>query len=141
MKKDITIFYADDDEDDLSFFKMATSELSCDVRLFSNGTDLLEQIKNPPPVPQVVFLDINMPHRNGLQILQDIRESDYPDTQVIIFSTASSDASIEQMKKLGANYYLIKPTSVLVLEKALKEIVDMTITETKFSDTAFVLNF
>ena len=45
------------------------------------------------------------------------------------------------MKKLGANYYLIKPTSVLVLEKALKEIVDMTITETKFSDTAFVLNF
>ena len=71
------IFLADDDEDDRMFFSDALSEIDNSIVLTEaeNGKELMEILHQPPnPMPEVVFLDINMPIQNGFQCLEEIRK-------------------------------------------------------------------
>ena len=141
MTLPISIFYADDDQDDLDFFHLAAEDLSCEIHLFNKGEEFVEKLKNPPPTPSVVFLDLNMPTRNGFEILKDIKNSELKDTKVIVFSTSDSNESIAKSKKLGADFYLIKPTSISKLEKALKQIVANILHDTIALKSKFLLEF
>lgn len=78
MKKEFTIFYTDDDLDDLDFFTEVVESMENGVELVTqnNGKKLLEALHNPPPAPSVVFLDLNMPGINGFDVLTEIRQSD-----------------------------------------------------------------
>ena len=72
-----TIFYADDDLDDLEFFREIIENLDADVNLVTqqNGQEVLHALNNPPPNPHLLFLDINMPGMTGFDVLQKVRES------------------------------------------------------------------
>lgn len=109
---DITIFYTDDDEDDLSIFADAVESLQKNIILqtYTGGEKLLNAIYNPPPTPNVIFLDLNMPGKNGFDVLAELSNNDAKkDIPVIIFSTSNEPGIIEKCRVLGANYFVTKP--------------------------------
>ncbi len=71
-----SILLADDDEDDRMLFEDALNQVKSKVRLSTaeDGHMLLEMLKNRP-LPDVIFLDLNMPGKNGFECLQEIRQA------------------------------------------------------------------
>src|SRR6476620_3561568 len=109
--KQIDIFYADDDEDDLMFFNEAIEQLSNDsenhinLHIHKNGEQLIESIKENKDKEVVVFLDINMPFKSGFELLEQIRnEPEIKDFPVIMYSTSSNEDFIKKSRELGANF-------------------------------------
>lgn|SRR5690606_19098602 len=124
----MTIFYTDDDEDDLSIFMDAVESLPTKINLqtYSGGEKLLEAIYNPPPVPHVVFLDLNMPGKNGFDVLSELRNSEtQKDIPVIIFSTSNEPTIIEKCRKLGANYFITKPVLMKDIIKSIEHAIQI----------------
>lgn len=124
--KRMTIFYTDDDPDDQLFFKEVVSEIEKDCAVYTqnHGQELLQLLKNPPPSPHLIFLDLNMPIKNGYDALREIRgSSDYQQTPVIIFSTSNDHQAISRSKELGANMFISKPPSYERLKEILQEVL------------------
>ena len=123
MQNNCNIFYADDDIDDLNIFVDAAYEVCSSLKVITqeNGDDLIRNLNNPPPYANLVFLDLNMPMKNGYEILKEIKQSDQTkDVPVIIFSTTSDVNAIQNTRMLGANYYIPKPSSFVSLKNAIK---------------------
>ncbi|MCF6131838.1 response regulator [Flavobacterium wongokense] len=121
-----SIFYADDDVDDLDFFKEALLEIDKPVCLFEEGDKLLKSLHNPPPRASVIFLDLNMPVKSGFDVLREIKASaNIENVPVVIFTTSSNPADIELCKKMGANLYIRKPASVGALRKAINYVLSI----------------
>lgn len=120
---DLTIFYTDDDEDDLSIFSDAVESLSVKIQLktYSGGDKLLTAIYNPPPTPHVVFLDLNMPGKNGFDVLTELRNSDKKtNIPIVIFSTSNEPGIIEKCRSLGANLFITKPVLMKDIVKSIE---------------------
>ena len=74
------------------------------------------------PEPCVALLDLNLPHKSGLEVLKWIRqESKRPTLIVIVLTSSTSESDIDQAYRLGANSYVIKPTDAT----KLKEFVEL----------------
>lgn len=123
MKNNVTIFYADDDADDLEFFRDVTTAIDKNIKLFTheNGNQLLVAVKNPPPSPQIIFLDLNMPGKDGFEVLKELKNSEeYKNIPVVIFSTSNDQNNIIRSKELGANLYITKPNSFAKFQKSIE---------------------
>lgn len=119
-----TIFYADDDIDDLDFFKEVATEINKPVSLFEQGEKLLHTLLNPPPKASVIFLDLNMPIKSGFDILNEIKaRPDLMNIPVIILTTSINQEDISKSKELGANLYIRKPNSIDALKKAVNHVL------------------
>lgn len=137
-----TIFYADDDIDDLDFFKDVTSEINQSVSLFDEGDKLLYTLHNPPPKASVIFLDLNMPVKSGFDILREIKASPTIDSiPIVIFTTSINPKDVELSKKLGANLYIRKPGSVGALRKAIDYVLSIDWNDFNPSDKQFVYQY
>ncbi|WP_445457787.1 response regulator [Flavobacterium sp. HNIBRBA15423] len=128
MQKDyILITLADDDEDDRLFFTDAFDELKINtvVNTFKNGKELLDFLHHPESIlPNIIFLDLNMPILNGVDCLKEIKKSDkFNNIAIAIYSTSSSDQDVENTFVLGANIYIKKPSDFNTLKKVLSEVV------------------
>jgi CheY-like chemotaxis protein len=117
------IFLSDDDRDDCSLFSEALQELASDAKLTiaSDGAKLMKALdENVPPAPELIFLDLNMPRKNGFECLQEIRKSPkFKDIPVIIFSTSNNNDVVDKTFQEGANFYITKPSSFTLLKKTL----------------------
>lgn len=132
IRRKLTIILAEDDHDDRLLFKEAIDELPVSVELiaFNNGDELmtwLTDLKNN--LPDALFLDLNMPRKNGFAALGEIkRDTKLQDLPVIIFSTTTNYEMIKQVFKDAAHYYIQKPTNFRKLTeliyKSLKLIAD-----------------
>ncbi|MBE8724263.1 response regulator [Flavobacterium hungaricum] len=125
--KDFTIFYTDDDDDDLSIFADAVESVPQKVSLqtYTGGEKLLQAIFNPPPTPYVVFLDLNMPGKNGFEVLQEIRGSDKKNIPVIIYSTSNEPSIIERCRNLGASCFVTKPILMSDIIKSIQHALEV----------------
>lgn len=123
----ILITLADDDEDDRLFFTDAFQELKINtiVNTVNNGKELLNYLNHPETVlPNIIFLDLNMPILNGIDCLKQIKLNDkFKDIAVAIYSTSSSDQDVEDTFVLGANIYIKKPSNFDDLKKILSDVV------------------
>ncbi|MEO8238141.1 MAG: response regulator [Flavobacterium sp.] len=141
---DLTIFYTDDDEDDLSIFADAVQSLPKKIQLqtYNSGDELLDAIYNPPPTPHVVFLDLNMPGKNGFDVLSELRNSGTKnDIPVIIFSTSNEPAIIEKCRLLGANYFITKPVLMKDIVKSIEHALEIDWSDFVPADHNFVHKF
>ena len=128
MQQDsIIITLADDDEDDRLFFTDAFDELKINtiVNTVNNGKELLNFLNHPDTVlPNIVFLDLNMPILNGIDCLKQIKLNEkYKDIAIAIYSTSSSDQDVEDTFVLGANIYIKKPSNFDDLKKILSDVI------------------
>lgn len=116
------IVLADDDEDDYLFLKSAVEQAHSPVNLThaSNWLELLRLLSRPP-LPDVLLLDLNMPVKNGLECLELLRADEkYNSISIIIYSTSNSKKDIDETFRLGANFYVVKPSS----QEAITTLVD-----------------
>ena len=126
-KKQTCIFLADDDADDCALFKDALNELSIQTQLTitNDGDQLLTALdEKVPPLPHVIFLDLNMPRKSGFVCLEEIRRTPkLKNIPVVIFSTSANPTAIDTTYSLGANYFICKPRSFELLKKAIEIIL------------------
>lgn len=120
------IFLAEDDSDDVLFFKLALQDIcsDCTLTVFSNGQELIERLSETDDVPDVLFLDINMPILNGLEALRQIKR--FPELQnipAIIYSTSSNENDIRQAEQNGAGCYMVKPSDMDLLREMIEKIL------------------
>lgn len=123
----IHIVLADDDEDDRLFFVDAFDELKINtkVKTLNDGVELINYLNQDDiQLPNVLFLDLNMPRKNGLECLQEIKaNSKFDDIAIAIYSTSASEDDIENTFVQGANIYIKKPDDFATLKKILSEVV------------------
>ncbi|MFA9187740.1 response regulator [Flavobacterium sp. FBOR7N2.3] len=128
MQKDfILITLADDDEDDRLFFTEAFDELKINtvVNTVNDGVALMNFLNAPESIlPNIIFLDLNMPLKSGIECLKEIKENPkFSDIVIAIYSTSSSEEDIENTFVLGANIYIKKPNNFGKLKDVLSEVV------------------
>lgn len=126
-KEYIHIILADDDEDDRLFFTDAFEELkiSTKVQTYNDGAELMEYLNGDDAIlPEILFLDLNMPKKNGIECLNEIKENEkFSDIAIAIYSTSSSEEHIEETFVNGANIYIKKPNDFETLKKVLSNVV------------------
>ena len=130
MQKDyLHVLLADDDEDDRIFFRDAFEEVKIKTNLdfVHDGLQLLEHLNNPETkLPNILFLDLNMPKKTGIECLIEIKKTPHlKDLIVAIYSTSSSEEDIEETFVQGANIYIKKPSDFNSLKKILNGVVTL----------------
>jgi CheY-like chemotaxis protein len=122
------IVIADDDESDCMNFTDALQELriKTTVHTLKDGIELMHYLEDETmPLPGLLFLDLNMPRKNGLECLKEIRKSEkLRMISVAIYSTSSSEKDIEETFIQGANVYIKKPNDFGKLKQALGKIIE-----------------
>ena len=125
----MNIILADDDADDRMLFEDAIDEIvvKTNLSLFNDGKDLMEHLLQPGiSLPEIVFLDLNMPIKNGMECLKEIRQTEnLKHLCVAIYSTSSSEKDIEDTFVNGANIYINKPNSFKELKKAIERVLKL----------------
>ena len=123
----IHIILADDDEDDRLFFTDAFSELKINtkVQTYNDGVELMNYLNQTESIlPNILFLDLNMPKKNGLECLAEIKaDKKFDNIAIAIYSTSSSEEHIEETFVNGANIYIKKPSDFNTLKKILSDVV------------------
>jgi CheY-like chemotaxis protein len=130
LQNNLSVYLADDDADDRFLFEEALLELKSDVRLTTaiNGEQLMNYLdKNTPPPPHVIFLDLNMPLKNGMECLEEIKsDSKLKSIPVVIFSTSCQKEAMDQVYIKGADYYMCKPDNFQTLKSLLDRIFSLS---------------
>ena len=127
--KPLNILLADDDMDDCIFFKQALDELTVSPHLTTvhDGEQLMLLLTNEAnELPDVLFLDLNMPRKNGFECLSEIKSNPkLKQLTVIVFSTSFEQEVVNLLYKNGAQYFIRKPSEF----SQFKKIIHQTITE------------
>jgi CheY-like chemotaxis protein len=75
------------------------------------------------PTPALIFLDLNLPRKNGREVLREIKEDkELRKIPVIVLTTSSAESDIVSSYALHANAYVVKPINVETFNLAIKEI-------------------
>ncbi len=121
------IILADDDEDDRLFFTDAFDELKMQTKVstFNDGVYLMEYLNQQDAImPHLLFLDLNMPRKSGIECLKEIKaNSKFKNITIAIYSTSASEEDIEDTFVKGANIYIKKPSDFKKLKKVLSNVV------------------
>jgi len=113
----------DDDPDDALLFSYAMETLRTPFRfsLHQDGLNLLKTLSDERP--NIIFLDLNMPTKNGYECLQEIRsEPSFNNIPVVIYSTSGNKKDIEKCFKYGADNYVIKPFSISGISTMIRKL-------------------
>lgn len=146
-EKTLKIILADDDEADRMLFTDAFTELKSGITIatVNDGMALMDLLHatETQDLPQILFLDINMPQKTGIDCLKEIRaEKRFNDVAIAIYSTSSSEKDMDETFMHGANVYIHKPNSFDKLKKVLgKAIMNFKVyQDPPFNKDNFILN-
>jgi CheY-like chemotaxis protein len=104
------IILAEDDIDDQNIFQIALEEVDSTIQtqFVSNGKELLTLLQNNKP--DLLFLDLDMPYKNGLECLIEMRnDPQLEKIPVIVFSSTTKPSNIQTAYEMGAHLFFIKP--------------------------------
>ena len=124
LYKDILLI--DDDADDAEIFAEALSSLKKEVvlRTENNPVKALEEVKVSEKLPDLIFLDYNMPSMNGHEVLAKIKnEKKLQDIAVIMISSPAKDFIGDLLQKNQIVNYIRKPNSFCELVSILGTIL------------------
>jgi CheY-like chemotaxis protein len=126
----LNILLADDDIDDRYFFERVLKTLPVPTRLATvgDGEKLMTYLfENSEDLPDVLFLDLNMPKKNGSECLSEINHNEkLKRLPVIIYSTYMHEGDADLLYRNGAHYY-IRKTDIIELAKVLYRVLNRMI--------------
>jgi CheY-like chemotaxis protein len=139
MNDEIHILLADDDNDDCLLFEEALGELPLATRLnvVNDGEELMQLLtKETQELPSVIFLDLNMPRKNGLECLLEIKKNKFlKHVPVVMYSTSAQPELINLFYKHGAQYYIRKPAEFAQLKKVIYQALVLITKEQSLQST------
>jgi len=126
--KEMRILLADDDADDWLLFQDALDEIGLPAVMttVSQGQQLMDELFAMEELPDVVFLDVNMPRKNGQDCLKAIRKSKKLQyLPVIIISTHYDNKMADALYKNGAHFFIKKPDNLPDLKILIREALQL----------------
>jgi len=123
QKIDLNILLADDDIDDCIFFKGALekSPIATNLVTVHDGMELMQLLTSETyELPDVLFLDLNMPRKNGFECLSELKLSTkLKHLPAIMYSTSNDQEVVSRLYRNGAQYFIRKPSDILEFEKII----------------------
>ena len=119
------ILLIDDDADDQLFFTdvLGSIDPELELKIAVNGLEGMDVLTNGY-MPDIIFLDLNMPYMNGFDFLRTFRTMQtWNEIPVVIFTTSNHERDIELSEELGAQAFLTKPNSVQELHRNLEQLI------------------
>lgn len=119
-KENIHLLLADDDDEDRDIFVTVMSEISDRVKVIQarNGKQVLDILNSAETLPDIIFLDLNMPLMGGADCLKALKANPrFKKIPVFIYSTSSTKEHVDETFLGGANLYIPKPESYTALRK------------------------
>ena len=127
MSKVRKILIVDDDSDDQVLLIEALRDLDATTKFqtATNGHHALELLHSSlHELPDLVFLDLNMPRMNGIQFLLEVKQrQELRAVRVIIYSTSSDQKDMAETARLGAEHFITKPTGLSELKLKLRSLL------------------
>lgn len=134
-KRVITILLADDDEEDRMLTEEALEEnhISDNLHFVENGEEAMNYLQRRGkyadtkkyPLPELILLDLNMPKKDGREVLSEIRnDPKLRGIPVVVLTTSNAPEDIDKMYALGVNSFITKPVSyagMALVMKSLKQ--------------------
>lgn len=123
LNEEKNVLLADDDHDDVLIFELALNKVPILVKLrhAKDGEMLFELLRQQ--IPDIIFLDIKMPCKDGVACIVEIRSnSAYNNIPVIMYTSMKHVKYIDDTYSNGANFYLLKGSSIHELAEKLKKI-------------------
>lgn len=130
QSNELLVYLVDDDEDDRFLFSDALkrSMSAIDLKMFQEGSELLRQLETTNKLPDVIFVDLNMPLVNGEELLEDIKSnSKNQHIPIVIYSTSYNPRKAKSVLDKGGSLFLQKPASFKELQKAIEESIDFVL--------------
>jgi two-component system response regulator len=127
---EVFILIAEDDADDRFLLRTAFEEKGYNDKLefVENGNELIaylneRQKKAHDRFPKFILLDLNMPKKDGREVLRELKQHEqYKKIPVIIFTTTKNESEIRRCYEMGANTYVVKPASFSDLLSTIEQI-------------------
>jgi CheY-like chemotaxis protein len=149
MTRQLTILYAEDEENDVFFleraFKLADSPHT--LKAVPDGAQAIEYLagrgyftdRSRYPLPDLILLDINMPKKSGLDVLEWVRsQPHYKSLPTLILTSSTRSEDMEAARQLGADDYLFKPSDPLKLVEVVKSIQEHWLSRSVIASAAAV---
>ena len=135
----LNILLADDDFDDCLFFKPIVDEyrLSTLLTVVHDGEQLMGLLTNDTKVlPHILFLDLNLPRKNGFEYLAEIKLNDkLKALPVIIFSTSLDQGVMDRLYQNGAQHFFRKPSDFLQFKRVIHYALNLIMRGTSLQRT------
>jgi len=132
----IEVFLADDNREFtnlLSEYIQEQDDMTV-IGVAYNGEEVIRQLEETRLVPDVMILDIIMPHLDGLGVLEKLRDMNLSPMPKIIMLTAFGQENITQRAvQLGASYYILKPFDMDVLANRIRQLAGTASTASSLS--------
>ena len=133
IKESITILMADDDDEDRLFAEKALkkSRLCNELRFVHDGEELMDYLNRrgkfadpaDSPMPGLILLDLNMPKKDGREVLKEIKaDPKLKEIPVVVLTTSESEDDVHNAYGLGANSYISKPVTMEGMVKVMSGI-------------------
>ncbi len=122
-EKNLLLLYAEDDPDDVMLMKeaMAESRVEDELKVVEDGQELMDYLHGrgnyadaaQTPKPDIILLDLNLPRKDGREVLKEIKnDAHLKHIPVIVLTSSRSEEEITNVYKLGANSFIVKPVSI-----------------------------
>ena len=145
--KGAAILYAEDEANDIFFLELAleTAGSPCTLHSVLDGAQAIEYLsgqgsyadRTRHPLPSLILLDINMPKKSGLEVLEWIRqEHRFKSLPVVILTSSSRTEDKEKANQLGADDYLLKPSDPRKLVELVKSLQERWFSKKKLAGRA-----
>lgn len=139
-----TILLVEDNEDDVFFMKrsMKSVQIENPLQVVTDGQQAIDYLqgtgkysnRDEYPLPCFILLDLKLPHKNGHEVLQWIREQPYLKNLVVIVLTTSRETrDLEKAYSLGANAFLVKPPGASQLTEMIEALKHFWISHNEFA--------
>ncbi len=131
MTKNIDVLLVDDNQDDIDLTKEALTASKIHVNslnVLNDGVEAMEYLRREGEYknsirPSVIFLDLNMPRKDGREVLQELKaDPDLKNIPVVILTTSDDEGDVLQSYNLHANCYVSKPVDLAELIKVVQAI-------------------
>jgi CheY-like chemotaxis protein len=132
MKKTMQILLVEDDPGDVILTKKMFENIQATLQLHvvGDGVEAMAYLRCEPPYaesprPDLVLLDLNMPKKNGCEVLQEMRSDEtLRPIPVVVLTTSDHDMDVNNAYRLGANSYITKPSGLAVFARVIESIED-----------------
>ncbi len=141
----LNVLFVDDDADEFYLFNEALEQSEQQVKMTraKDGNDLMKMLGTGNH-PDIIFMDLNMPYKDGLETLIELKSSSsFQKIPVIIFSTSSNSTQINNCFQQGANMYVVKPETFDQITNMVNKVfaLDWKTNVTPPSQSNFVLKY